>query len=206
MCPNPSNKMCRVCGYSNPSQEHRCDPQCQLCGKGHFTGDRQCKAKYKIPYLVKRRQWERRTRDKDAAVFQAYGNRYDSSNNESYYHVWQNRHLSREGRSASHGASGSAGKSHLRSSTRLSSRSLVPVHRSREASQKRGVQPAQASPASGTVEIAANAVPKATDSGNSSNNGTIAGQTMLPPPAPAALPGAAVVWSSVVGVAPVPIA
>ncbi|KAH7943187.1 hypothetical protein HPB52_006232 [Rhipicephalus sanguineus] len=114
--------MCRGCGYSNPPQEHLCDPKCQLCGKGHLTGDRKCKAKYKIPYLVKRRQWERRTREEDAAV-EAYGNGYNSSSTANY--ASQDRHLRREGRSASRGAIGGAGKSRSRSSARSRSRSLT---------------------------------------------------------------------------------
>ncbi|KAH7963497.1 hypothetical protein HPB52_021264 [Rhipicephalus sanguineus] len=122
VCPNPNNKMCRGCGYSNPPQEHLCDPKCQLCGKGHLTGDRKCKAKYKIPYLVKRRQWERRTREEDAAV-EAYGNGYNSSSTANY--ASQDRQLRREGRSASRGAIGGAGKSRSRSSARSRSRSLT---------------------------------------------------------------------------------
>ncbi|KAH7935502.1 hypothetical protein HPB52_009301 [Rhipicephalus sanguineus] len=122
VCPNPNNKMCRGCGYSNPPQEHLCDPKCQPCGKGHVTGDRKCKAKYKIPYLVKRRQWERRTREEDAAV-EAYDNGYNSSSTANY--ASQDRHLRREGRSASRGAIGGAGKSRSRSSARSRSRSLT---------------------------------------------------------------------------------
>ncbi|KAH7973105.1 hypothetical protein HPB52_021602 [Rhipicephalus sanguineus] len=115
VCPNPNNKMCRGCGYSNPPQEHVCDPKCQLCGKGHLTGDRKCKAKYKIPYLVKRRQWERRTREEDAAV-EANGNGYNNSSTANY--ASQDRHLRREGRSASRGAIGGVGKPRSRSSAR----------------------------------------------------------------------------------------
>ncbi|KAH7968938.1 hypothetical protein HPB52_012923 [Rhipicephalus sanguineus] len=40
VCPNPNSKKCRGCGYSNPPQEHLCDLKCQLCVKGHLTGDR----------------------------------------------------------------------------------------------------------------------------------------------------------------------
>ncbi|KAH7935598.1 hypothetical protein HPB52_010337 [Rhipicephalus sanguineus] len=111
-----------VLSTPNPPHEHLCDPKCQLCGKGHVTGDRKCKAKYKIPYLVKRRQWERRTREEDAAV-EAYDNGYNSSSTANY--ASQDRHLRREGRSASRGAIGGAGKSRSRSSARSRSRSLT---------------------------------------------------------------------------------
>ncbi|KAG0424743.1 hypothetical protein HPB47_028036 [Ixodes persulcatus] len=60
VCPNPNGKVCRGRGCSNPPPQHRYEPKCLLCCKGHLTGDRKCKAKYKIPYLVKRRQLERR--------------------------------------------------------------------------------------------------------------------------------------------------
>ncbi|KAL1480139.1 hypothetical protein MTO96_051283 [Rhipicephalus appendiculatus] len=62
VCPNPNDK-CRGCGCSNPPDDHRCEPVCLQCGKGHLTGDRKYKAKYKTPYLLKRRQWDRRMRE-----------------------------------------------------------------------------------------------------------------------------------------------
>ncbi|XP_075535034.1 uncharacterized protein LOC142570513 [Dermacentor variabilis] len=60
VCPTPTIKTCLACGLANPTEDHRCIPKCQLCGDGHLTGDRTCKAKYKIPYVVRKRQWERR--------------------------------------------------------------------------------------------------------------------------------------------------
>ncbi|CAN7937835.1 unnamed protein product [Ixodes hexagonus] len=83
VCPNPKNKICRGCGCSNPSPEHRCEPKCHLCGKGHLAGDRKCRAKYKIPYLVKRRQWARRLREEEAAAAEdyVYNRGYSSSRN-----------------------------------------------------------------------------------------------------------------------------
>ncbi|XP_077516779.1 uncharacterized protein LOC144127760 [Amblyomma americanum] len=60
VCPTPTIKTCLVCGLANPKEEHRCTPKCKLCGEEHPTGDRTCKAKYKIPYVVRKRQWERR--------------------------------------------------------------------------------------------------------------------------------------------------
>ncbi|KAH8037969.1 hypothetical protein HPB51_020250 [Rhipicephalus microplus] len=69
VCPNPNDKKCRGCGCGNSPDDHRCEPVCQLCGKGHLTGDRKCKAKYKTSYLVKRRQWERRMREEAEAIY-----------------------------------------------------------------------------------------------------------------------------------------
>ncbi|XP_070389295.1 serine/arginine repetitive matrix protein 2-like [Dermacentor albipictus] len=60
VCPNPQNRICRGCGIANPDKEHACVPKCGLCGGKHLTADRACKAKFKTPYVVRRRRWERR--------------------------------------------------------------------------------------------------------------------------------------------------
>ncbi|KAH6935831.1 hypothetical protein HPB50_010448 [Hyalomma asiaticum] len=65
VCPNPEDKTCRGCGCKNPQQDHNCKAECQLCGKDHLTGDKKCKARYKVPYLVRRRRWERRRREEE---------------------------------------------------------------------------------------------------------------------------------------------
>lgn len=142
VCPNPNDKICRGCGCSNPPPEHRCEPRCLLCDKGHLTGDRKCKAKYKTPYLVKRRQWERRIREEEeAAAAEAYGNGYNSSCSSSrsagYYHASGDRHLGngKRRRSASRGASGGAGKSRSRSRARSGARSRTGSRNSRPSSK-----------------------------------------------------------------------
>lgn len=58
VCASPTTK-CRGCDLSNPPKDHTCKPTCRLCGKEHFTGDSRCKEIYRIPYTVKRRQWEK---------------------------------------------------------------------------------------------------------------------------------------------------
>lgn len=60
VCPTPTAKTCLACGETNPKKEHTCTPKCKLCTGAHPTGDRACKAKYKTPYIVRRRQWTRR--------------------------------------------------------------------------------------------------------------------------------------------------
>lgn len=60
VCPNPNDRICRGCGSHNPPEGHPCTPKCSLCGGEHLTGDKVCRARYKIPYVVRRRQWERR--------------------------------------------------------------------------------------------------------------------------------------------------
>ncbi|KAH7973841.1 hypothetical protein HPB49_005540 [Dermacentor silvarum] len=56
VCPNPEDKICRGCGCKNPQHDHKCQAECQLCGRDHLTGDKKCDARYKIPYLVRRRR------------------------------------------------------------------------------------------------------------------------------------------------------
>lgn len=59
VCPNPTNKICRGCGIENPEENHACTPKCSLCGGDHLTADKVCKARYKTPYVVRKRRWER---------------------------------------------------------------------------------------------------------------------------------------------------
>ncbi|KAL1468353.1 hypothetical protein MTO96_005454 [Rhipicephalus appendiculatus] len=59
VCPNPNNRVCRGCGLRNPDQGHQCNLKCDLCGGAHLTADKTCKARYKTPYLVRKRRWER---------------------------------------------------------------------------------------------------------------------------------------------------
>ncbi|KAL1426843.1 hypothetical protein MTO96_017923 [Rhipicephalus appendiculatus] len=62
VCPNTNTRVCFDCGIANPSEGHEreCKPKCKLCGGEHPTGERECKNKYKMPYVVKKRQWERK--------------------------------------------------------------------------------------------------------------------------------------------------
>ncbi|KAH7956403.1 hypothetical protein HPB52_008868 [Rhipicephalus sanguineus] len=60
VCPHPDNKICRGCGVRNPDREHHCSPKCTLCGGSHLTADKTCTAKYKTPYVIRKRLWERR--------------------------------------------------------------------------------------------------------------------------------------------------
>lgn len=59
VCPNPANRICRGCGLRNPDHGHQCSPQCNLCGGAHMTADKACKARFKTPYVIRRRRWER---------------------------------------------------------------------------------------------------------------------------------------------------
>lgn len=63
VCPTPNLNLCFACGKTNPGQNHEeeCKPHCKLCGGRHPTGDRHCKNRFKVPFQVKKRQWETKT-------------------------------------------------------------------------------------------------------------------------------------------------
>ncbi|XP_075741743.1 uncharacterized protein LOC142792335 [Rhipicephalus microplus] len=62
VCPTPETKICFACGAPNPTADHaaRCKPRCKLCNGAHATGMEGCTNKYKVPFVVTQRRWERR--------------------------------------------------------------------------------------------------------------------------------------------------
>ncbi|KAG0428191.1 hypothetical protein HPB47_024804 [Ixodes persulcatus] len=58
VCPTPEAKTCKDCG-KEAKQNHQCNPKCKLCGGPHLTGDRTCSNRFKTPYVIKCRQWEK---------------------------------------------------------------------------------------------------------------------------------------------------
>lgn len=126
VCPNPNDKICRGCGSSNPLPDHRCEQRCRLCGEGHLTGDRRCKARYKTPYIVKRRHLERKRREEEEAAA-AFGSCFNSNSSSSagqgsYYYNYPeidcpSSNDNRRGRSTSRGARKSRSRSMTRSGT-----------------------------------------------------------------------------------------
>ncbi|KAH7936338.1 hypothetical protein HPB52_021544 [Rhipicephalus sanguineus] len=66
VCPSPGDVICRGCGASNPDSQHQCTPKCRLCGGQHLTADKDCRQRFQIPYVVRRRRWEKsRATDQD---------------------------------------------------------------------------------------------------------------------------------------------
>lgn len=61
VCPHPQTRICFACGKPNPEADHEanCKPHCKLCGGKHPTGAPGCANRFKMPYEVKRRRWER---------------------------------------------------------------------------------------------------------------------------------------------------
>ncbi|KAG0439500.1 hypothetical protein HPB47_016620 [Ixodes persulcatus] len=48
----------------NPKESHVCsNPKCSLCGGNHLTANKECKARFKTPYVVRKRRWERQQRE-----------------------------------------------------------------------------------------------------------------------------------------------
>ncbi|KAH8021164.1 hypothetical protein HPB51_012559 [Rhipicephalus microplus] len=61
VCPRPTEKVCEKCGISIIANGRECvQPKCVLCGDAHLTGDRTCKNRYQVPYVVRRRHIKRR--------------------------------------------------------------------------------------------------------------------------------------------------
>ncbi|KAH7975515.1 hypothetical protein HPB52_002343 [Rhipicephalus sanguineus] len=126
VCPNPADKICRGCGSSNPPPDHRCEPRCQLCGKDHLTGDRVCKARYKTPYIVKRRRLARKSREEEQAAASSdsiYNSGTSTEGNGGHYNHYpaldsHSSDANRSGRSTSRDARGGGGKSRSRSRSR----------------------------------------------------------------------------------------
>lgn len=68
VCPTPNVRVCFACGQKNPGDGHKsqCKPRCRLCGGPHPTGEGSCKHKFKTPYQVRKRQWERKLEEERA--------------------------------------------------------------------------------------------------------------------------------------------
>ncbi|KAH7962105.1 hypothetical protein HPB52_014458 [Rhipicephalus sanguineus] len=57
--PVPNDVVCRGWGSSNTDDHHQCMPKYKLCGGPHITADKICRQRYQIPYVVRRRRWEK---------------------------------------------------------------------------------------------------------------------------------------------------
>ncbi|KAG0421011.1 hypothetical protein HPB47_003089 [Ixodes persulcatus] len=61
VCPTTEAKTCKDCGKA-AVQNHQCNPKCNLCGGPHLTGDGTCSNRFKTPYVIKCRQWKKKTK------------------------------------------------------------------------------------------------------------------------------------------------
>ncbi|KAH7944674.1 hypothetical protein HPB51_028608 [Rhipicephalus microplus] len=63
VCPTPSTKVFDHCGHLPTDNPRVCNQSvCALCGEAHRTGDRECRHRYQLPYLVGRRRQRHRRR------------------------------------------------------------------------------------------------------------------------------------------------
>ncbi|XP_077550568.1 uncharacterized protein LOC144163645 [Haemaphysalis longicornis] len=62
VCPQPDKPFCKSCNLENPPDNHVCELNCAICGEGHTTGDKKCRKRFKTPFLLKQRQWEKQHR------------------------------------------------------------------------------------------------------------------------------------------------
>lgn len=79
VCPSPEEAVCRGCGSPNPGEAHRCTPKCELCGGEHITAGKECKQRFRTPYVVRRRRSERAMADTKAEEEEKGGFRYDEN-------------------------------------------------------------------------------------------------------------------------------
>ncbi|KAL1426748.1 hypothetical protein MTO96_018063 [Rhipicephalus appendiculatus] len=59
VCPTPDSVQCRGCGALNSPVDHVCTPKCKFCGGNHPTGDKACRQRFQVPYVVRARRRER---------------------------------------------------------------------------------------------------------------------------------------------------
>ncbi|KAH7947415.1 hypothetical protein HPB52_011732 [Rhipicephalus sanguineus] len=73
VCASSAEKnKCHGCGEAKSSESeegvHQCTPKCEVCGGPHITGDRTCRHRYHIPYIVQRRRRRRRQMARQAQM------------------------------------------------------------------------------------------------------------------------------------------
>ncbi|KAG0431244.1 hypothetical protein HPB47_021956 [Ixodes persulcatus] len=66
VCPRPKEQRCKICNALNPTDGHACSPSCGICGKAHPTGDTRCKQRFKTPYILQQRQWEKKKKQEES--------------------------------------------------------------------------------------------------------------------------------------------
>ncbi|KAH7949281.1 hypothetical protein HPB49_007035 [Dermacentor silvarum] len=69
--------ICHQCGRLGhrmdacPNPQAKCTPRCDLCGEAHPMAENTFKARFKTPYIVKRRRWERRMLAEEQVAMEA---------------------------------------------------------------------------------------------------------------------------------------
>ncbi|KAH7968565.1 hypothetical protein HPB52_009680 [Rhipicephalus sanguineus] len=128
VCPNPETLSAEA-AVPRTLREHRCTPKCKLCGGDHLTADKACKERYNIPYVVRRRRWERArsTRDGNDDLDARYKPNAATHDDEPSEHATDDRSDGNRSQSRSRGRS----KSRSRRASRSRSRPRAPSRSTR---------------------------------------------------------------------------
>ncbi|KAH8035581.1 hypothetical protein HPB51_007764 [Rhipicephalus microplus] len=110
VCPTPETKICFACGAPNPAADRaaRCKPRCKLCNGAHATGMEGCTNKYKVPFVVTLRRWERRNA---ASTFSSQHSPQLPPQQKNEAHLSKRRRSRSRKRDKSRGQSASRGRS-----------------------------------------------------------------------------------------------
>lgn len=87
-------RACERCGVRDPALNHPCHPKCDLCNGEHITGCRECPKRFREPYILRRKAWEKSK--------QHFGSRRGASKDRSEHSVsWDESRLRSSSRSNS---------------------------------------------------------------------------------------------------------
>lgn len=66
-CPQPNTPVCHQCGVKDPKPEHDCKALCSLCGGAHLTANKGCPKRFREPFILRQRQFERKRTEERAS-------------------------------------------------------------------------------------------------------------------------------------------
>lgn len=135
VCINPIGNACKHCGTQNPQEDHQCTPTCSLCGGAHATGEKRCKKRFQVPYIVRQRRRQRslerrQQRDTRDEVFKGETKQTRDRSETPHSH---RRRSSRRSPSASAAAGPGRGRSQSRQGCRTGA---PPTRKSRSRSKR----------------------------------------------------------------------
>ncbi|KAH7965052.1 hypothetical protein HPB49_003100 [Dermacentor silvarum] len=73
VCLHPNNKICLGCRTVKPTPDRKCKKECFFCGKDNLTGDKDCEARFKTPYLARRRRLQRKLQQQFESQYENTG-------------------------------------------------------------------------------------------------------------------------------------
>lgn len=123
VCPRPNVVVCFACGKANPGETHdqECKPRCKLCGGSHPTGTGNCANKFKTPFILRKRERERKMAAENAGKPDLIKVRFSRKNDFPELSP-SNQEERRQSRSESRGRSASCTRTESRDRRRSPSR------------------------------------------------------------------------------------